>query len=76
MKYIYFFLAVLWLPSWGQSPQKQYSSIESHGVNLFITKRLGKADPLLIINGGPGMSSEGFIPSSPGTRQRATNHSL
>ena len=39
--------------------------VTSQGVEIFY-RTFGHGDPLLIINGGPGMSSEGFIPLAQG----------
>lgn len=42
-----------------QAQQEYYAP--SNGVNIHFTV-IGKGKPILIINGGPGFSSEGFLP--------------
>ena len=52
------------LPTYEQEvvtvPEKE-GFVNSHGVEIYF-RVYGKGKPLLIINGGPGMSSEGFVP--------------
>ncbi len=53
----------------GEQGSKGY--VNAHGVNIFY-QTFGEGHPLLIINGGPGMSSEGFIPLAKGLSNNHT----
>lgn len=52
-------LAVFLVPQYAFLQTTGY--VESEGVNIHYTL-IGKGSPILIINGGPGFSSEGFLP--------------
>ena len=54
-------LIILLLVSYCVYPQSKTYNIP-FDANIIHFKTFGKGAPLLIINGGPGMSSEGFIP--------------
>ena len=56
-----FGLIILLLVSYYAYPQSKTYDIQFDG-NTIHFKTFGSGAPLLIINGGPGMSSEGFIP--------------
>ena len=56
-KYPIFLLMLVWISVSSQTE----NFIEKDGEILCYTT-FGKGNPILIINGGPGMSSEGFIP--------------
>jgi proline iminopeptidase len=61
MRIILLLLIILPTGLFAQNTEDHSGYIESNGLRIFY-QTFGSGDPLLIINGGPGMSSEGFIP--------------
>lgn len=61
MKRTFFTAFILLVFFASYSVAKAQEFVESDGVDIYY-KTFGAGQPLLILNGGPGMSSEGFIP--------------
>lgn len=58
LKLIIFFSCIFFLPSFNTSAQQ--GAIIKNGEGLLSYKTFGYGKPLLLINGGPGMNSNGF----------------